>query len=83
MFKKITVITIDELELIAKELGFDNSEDVANELNESIDSGGFTTYRKGQLKEYSKYYSSSAIKVLEKFYDKHGLTEFMLVCEGC
>lgn len=82
MFKTTLLIDSYELEKIAQELGYeyDMYYPLVQELDVTIEDGVcIREYKKTELKNYEKYYSKLSIKILEGFFEKHKVNEFVIV----
>lgn len=84
MFKRTILIDSYALEEIADELGYayDDYYDAVQELDADIEDGVcIKEYKINQIKDYEKYYSEMAIKILARFFEKHNSKEFVIVAE--
>lgn len=82
MLKKTLLIDSYELEVVGETMGlnYDTYYPLVEELDAVVEDGEcIKEYKKKDLHEYRKYYSKGSLEILEKFFETHNVTEFVIV----
>lgn len=82
MLKRTLLVDSYELEAVAQTMGldYDTYYPLVEELNAVVEDGEcIKEYKKKDMQEYRKYYSKGSLEILEKFFETHNVTEFVIV----